>query len=162
MKKALFTMIVLCLMATATYAQQAKGEMAAKVHTGMTIEAGALQGIIGFEYRVAVADSWRIAPNFNIGGGRGLKFLDLTVDAHYVFRAADNRFSFYPIAGVGFYHTWYKVANFKTANNRIFANVGIGGQYDLTDNIGITAEVKNAWMADYNKGSFLVGCCYKF
>ncbi len=163
MKKLFLAMALICACSTMTFAQEAKGEMGVKIHTGMTSEIGAMQGLIGLEFRAAVADKWRIVPSFNIGGGRGLKYLDLTVDAHYVFRAAeDSRFSFYPIAGVGFFHTWTKSGAGKSVGNRFFANAGLGGQYDILENIAIIAEAKSTWTLDYNKGTFLVGVCYKF
>ena len=84
MKKVLFAIAMLCMVASSAFAQEEKGRMAVNVHAGISTTAGA-QGLAGVEFRVAVADKWRLAPQFNIGGGHDLKFFDVTVDAHYVF-----------------------------------------------------------------------------
>ena len=135
------------------FAQEEKGRMAVNVHAGISTTAGA-QGLAGVEFRVAVADKWRLAPQFNIGGGHDLKFFDVTVDAHYVFNYENSNFSFYPIMGLGFDHYWQKYAGYKSTANRIFLDLGIGGEYAINDFLSITA--------DMSKGMLLVGCSYKF
>lgn len=107
MKKVLFAIAMLCMVASSAFAQEEKGRMAVNVHAGISTTAGA-QGLAGVEFRVAVADKWRLAPQFNIGGGHDLKFFDVTVDAHYVFNYENSNFSFYPIMGLGFDHYWQK------------------------------------------------------
>ena len=102
MKKVLFAIAMLCMVASSAFAQEEKGRMAVNVHAGISTTAGA-QGLAGVEFRVAVADKWRLAPQFNIGGGHDLKFFDVTVDAHYVFNYENSNFSFYPIMGCVLY-----------------------------------------------------------
>lgn len=161
MKKVLFAIAVLCLTATQAFAQELKGDMGINVHAGISSTGGA-QGLAGVEFRVAVADGWRLAPQFNIGGGHDLKFFDITVDAHYVINTTLKNFSVYPIAGVGYDHYWQKFGGFKTTANRIFLDLGFGGEYAINEAISITAEVKSQWMVDTSKGMLLVGCTYKF
>lgn len=161
MKKVLFAIAMLCMVASSAFAQEEKGRMAVNVHAGISTTAGA-QGLAGVEFRVAVADKWRLAPQFNIGGGHDLKFFDVTVDAHYVFVIENSNFSFYPIMGLGFDHYWQKYAGYKSTANRIFLDLGIGGEYAINDFLSITAEMKSQWMTDMSKGMLLVGCSYKF
>ena len=113
MKKVLFAIAMLCMVASSAFAQEEKGRMAVNVHAGISTTAGA-QGLAGVEFRVAVADKWRLAPQFNIGGGHDLKFFDVTVDAHYVFNYENSNFSFYPIMGLGFDHYWQKYAGYQS------------------------------------------------
>lgn len=179
MKKVLFAIAVLCLTATQAFAQTAssgrafltttstspaqvkKGDMGINVHAGISSTGGA-QGLAGVEFRVAVADGWRLAPQFNIGGGHDLKFFDITVDAHYVINTTLKNFSVYPIAGVGYDHYWQKYQTYKSKANRIFLDLGFGGEYAINEAISITAEAKSQWMTNMSKGMLLVGCSYKF
>ena len=161
MKKVLFAIAVLCLTATQAFAHELKGDMGINVHAGISSTGGA-QGLAGVEFRVAVADGWRLAPQFNIGGGHDLKFFDITVDAHYVINTTLKNFSVYPIAGVGYDHYWQKFGGFKTTANRIFLDLGFGGEYAINEAISITAEAKSQWMTNMSKGMLLVGCSYKF
>ena len=78
MKKVLFAIAMLCMVASSAFAQEEKGRMAVNVHAGISTTAGA-QGLAGVEFRVAVADKWRLAPQFNIGGGHDLKFFDVSL-----------------------------------------------------------------------------------
>ncbi|MCD8287500.1 MAG: porin family protein [Porphyromonadaceae bacterium] len=100
-----------------------------------------------------------MAPQFNIGGGHDLKTLDVTVDAHYVFDCDNSDFSFYPIMGVGVAHYW-NGNSYK--DNRLFLDLGIGGEYAINDSFSIFAEVKSQWQTDYSKGNLVVGVSYKF
>ena len=179
MKKVLFAIAVLCLTATQAFAQTAssgrafltttstspaqvkKGDMGINVHAGISSTGGA-QGLAGVEFRVAVADGWRLAPQFNIGGGHDLKFFYITVDAHYVINTTLKNFSVYPIAGVGYDHYWQKYRTYKSTANRIFLDLGFGGEYAINEAISITAEAKSQWMTNMSKGMLLVGCSYKF
>lgn len=74
----------------------------------------------------------------------------------------NSNFSFYPIMGLGFDHYWQKYAGYKSTANRIFLDLGIGGEYAINDFLSITAEMKSQWMTDMSKGMLLVGCSYKF
>lgn len=161
MKKVLFAIALLCMTASQAFAQELKGDMGINVHAGISTTSGA-QGLAGVEFRVAVADGWRLAPQFNIGGGHDLKFFDITVDAHYVINTTLKNFSFYPIAGLGYDHYWQKHKTFKSTANRIFLDLGMGGEYVINESFAITAEVKSQWMVDASKGMLLVGCTYKF
>ena len=160
MKKVLFAIALLCMTASQAFAQELKGDMGINVHAGISTTSGA-QGLAGVEFRVAVADGWRLAPQFNIGGGHDLKFFDITVDAHYVINTTLKNFSVYPIAGLGYDHYWQKYGAYKATANRLF-DLGFGGEYAINESFAITAEVKSQWMVDTSKGMLLVGCTYKF
>ncbi len=165
MKKVLFAAALLCLIASNAFAQEEQGEMSVNVH-GTVSSLCSGQGLVGVEYRVAVADGWRLAPQFNIGGGNDLKTLDVTLDAHYVFDCENSDFSFYPIMGVGVAHYWWKGdilgSNIKFTDNRLFLDLGIGGEYAINDYFSVFAEVKSQWQTDYSKGNLVVGVSYKF
>ena len=68
----------------------------------------------------------------------------------------------YPIAGVGYDHYWQKYRTYKSTANRIFLDLGFGGEYAINEAISITAEAKSQWMTNMSKGMLLVGCSYKF
>ena len=161
MKKVLFAIAVLCLTATQAFAQELKGDMGINVHAGISTTGGA-QGLAGVEFRAAVADGWRLAPQFNIGGGHDQKFLDITLDAHYVINTTFKNFSVYPIAGIGYTHYWQKFINYKSTANRFFFEMGLGSEIALNDAISITVEAKNQWTINMSKGMLLVGYSYKF
>ena len=161
MKKVLFAIGLVCMTASQALAQELKGDMGTNVDGGISTTSGA-QGLAGVEFRVAVADGWRLAPQFNIGGGHDLKFFDITVDAHYVINTTLKNFSVYPIAGLGYDHCWQKYGAYKATANRLFLDLGFGGEYAINESFAITAEVKSQWMVDTSKGMLLVGCTYKF
>lgn len=87
--------------ASQAFAQELKGDMGINVHAGISTTRGA-QGLTGVEFRVAIADGWRLAPQFNIGGGNDLKFFDITVDAHYVINTTLKISRSTPLAGLGY------------------------------------------------------------
>lgn len=161
MKKVLFAIALLCMTASQAFAQELKGDMGINVHAGISTTRGA-QGLTGVEFRVAIADGWRLAPQFNIGGGNDLKFFDITVDAHYVINTTLKNLSVYPIAGLGYDHYWQKYRTYTSTANRIFLDLGFGGEYAISESFSITTEVKSQWMVDSSKGMLLMGCTYKF
>lgn len=46
--------------------------------------------------------------------------------------------------------------------SRFVFNIGVGGEYDLTDNLALNLEVKYQYMKDFNRMPITLGIAYKF
>ena len=46
--------------------------------------------------------------------------------------------------------------------SRFVFNVGVGGEYDITDNLALNLEVKYQYMKDFNRMPITLGIAYKF
>ena len=46
--------------------------------------------------------------------------------------------------------------------SRFVFNIGVGGEYDITDNIAVNLEIKYQYMKDFNRMPILLGVAYKF
>jgi len=46
--------------------------------------------------------------------------------------------------------------------SRFVFNIGIGGEYDITDNLAVNLEIKYQYMKDFNRMPILLGVAYKF
>lgn len=46
--------------------------------------------------------------------------------------------------------------------SRFVFNIGVGGEYDLTENLSLNLEIKYQYMKDFNRMPILLGVAYKF
>ena len=46
--------------------------------------------------------------------------------------------------------------------NKLFFNVGVGGQYDINDRLAVNLEIKYQYIKDFNRLPISLGVAYKF
>lgn len=100
--------------------------------------------------------------------GKGTDWFDVNLNAHYLFGLSEKVY-LYPIFGLT---TMFGYTNIKTDDDkftdkhfRFGANLGMGGQYNITDDFGVTLEAKYKLVSSSNKfGHFNValGCVVLF
>lgn len=163
MKKLLLSVALLLAGASSAVAQQ-KGDFVFSPTLSYQTESGHLG--LGAKARYSFTDKIRIE-------GEGLYYLpksagygdvktsafSLSVNGHYLLNIADM-FTFYPLAGLGYYHPMISNSNLKL-DGRLMFNVGAGAVLRLSPNFGIGAEFKYHMMKGANtpslSTSFLVG-----
>ena len=118
----------------------------------------------------------------------GLSMWDINANVHYLFDVAD-KIKVYPLAGLGltnwvssgidiyYYDDYSKMtrANYydfddyfndydsgSSTESKIAVNLGCGAQYELTDRVNLTAELKYQIISNFNQLVFGVGFAYKF
>lgn len=50
----------------------------------------------------------------------------------------------------------------STSASRFVFNIGVGGEYDVTDKIAVNLEIKYQYMKDFNRMPIVLGVAYKF
>jgi outer membrane protein X len=183
MKKLLCAICVACLGLTAS--AQRQGDVGFGVNFGVApvLEDGADFSNFGIGVKVqynitdpirlnVAADYWCESHNFSVG--------DVLMDVHYMIPVA-NRFSLYPLAGIGYgriKYTWgsndfydmgivgpdgYVIGNtFSQSLNRFLFDVGVGAEYNLTSNFAASLEIKYQYMKDFSRMPISIGFAYKF
>lgn len=113
-------------------------------------------------------------------------WFDVNINAHYLFHASDN-VSIYPIFGFAFMkgHTSFKWSDktddvaavnallgknysdlgkvsYSDHHFRFGCNLGVGAQYNITDDFGITLEAKYKLMKTFGNFNAALGCVVLF
>lgn len=171
MKRILTVFSVLAFGVGSVFAQ--KGEMA----VGANINYGT-EGSIGFgaKYRYNILDALRIEPSFDYYvGEHSINMFDINVNAHYLFDVVD-KVKVYPLFGLGF-TSWgvsgnfagddgamdeYMEASSSSRLNKIAVNIGVGGEYLLSEKIAINLEMKYQIISNFNQFVIGAGVAYKF
>lgn len=109
--------------------------------------------------------------NYYLGGSTNEGMIDANINAHYLFRVAP-KVNVYPLIGLGYasckYNTFsvdYNTLETEegTVNEGKFAvNVGVGGEYQLTDKWALDAELKYQIISGFGQLVIGVGVAYKF
>ena len=116
----------------------------------------------------------------------GLSMFDLNANVHYLFDVA-KKVKVYPLVGIG-YTAWKSDISWdfgddyedfiipgssfnlddedldigSTTDGRFAVNLGVGGQYELTDRINLNVEAKYQIISHYSQFVFGVGASYRF
>lgn len=138
--KKIFVTLMLCVMTIAASAQVKSVDVKADLRGDFGLGAGVTLGL---------ADKIDLAPRFNYyfaDGGSNLFTID--GDFHYNFNVAD-KFDVYPIAGLVYLHA--------TDFNKLGVNLGVGGKYQIKDNLGLFIEAKYQWVDGWDDTYFSLG-----
>ena len=153
----------------------------------MTAQAQEKENAIGFNYAYMTGSN--NVSNFGIGvkydrflsealriEGRGTYFFkqeknhtnwfDLSANFHYLFNVAEKT-NVYPIFGFStmFGHTGFEVPGGEKVSDshaRFGCNSGVGAQYNITDDFGVTFEAKYKIMKDFGNFNLAIGCVVLF
>lgn len=189
--KKIFIAMCMALIGLCATAQE-KGDMAVGVNLGVApcLESGtSVTNIgVGAKFQYNVSDPIRLEAAFDYGfKNKGVDVMTIGINAHYIFKVA-NKISVYPLVGIGYAHCkatatgipdmdeidWGHIANgdadiddFGTKSesgsaNKLFFNVGVGGQYDINDRLAVNLEIKYQYIKDFNRLPISLGVAYKF
>lgn len=138
--KKMFVTLMLCIMTIAASAQLKTVDVKADLRGDFGLGAGVTFGLL---------EKIDLAPRFNYYfAGEGANLFTIDADVHYNFDVAD-KFNVYPIAGLVYLHA--------TDFNKIGVNLGVGGQYQITDKFGAFVEAKYQWVDGWDDTYFSLG-----
>lgn len=107
---------------------------------------------------------------------KGASMFDIAVNAHYLVNIGESGFRIYPLVGIGYANigvdtyvidgdSWddYLDIHSKTCHyNRFLFNLGIGGEFNITDHLTLGAELKYQYINDFSRFPITVGLSYRF
>jgi len=123
---------------------------------------------LGVQGRYNLTDNIRLAPDVMFFFPKDkVTGLDVNLNAHYVFRFPGERFSVYPLVGIGMQNNFYgkdSDANPKDkayTKTKLAFNLGGGISYNVTERGFLNAEIKFMF-GDDDSAVFLLGYGYRF
>lgn len=154
-------MALLCAVGVSSAAFAAGGDMALGVQ--MSHASSANQLGLGVKFQCELVDAFRIEPSFNYYfENANWSAWDVNVNLHYVINVV-NKFDVYPLAGIG-YSNWKLDLGSDTSYNqdRFAFNLGAGAEFDISDRIALTAELRYQVMKTYGQMATSLGVKYRF
>lgn len=180
MKKFLTFAIALILGMGASQAQDLQGESAAgiKLLYGTEIESMG----VGIDYQYCFIDHLRGEVGFNYFFEHNhTNWMDVNVNAHYVFSMMDHKLFLYPLVGLNYTMAKVKVPEFeyveidengnmvttKTSStsyeeNHIGLNVGAGAEYKFNDHFSAGLEYRHTIIRKVDQGIIGLNLHYHF
>lgn len=164
--KKLLLLLACVLMSVGAYAQHKQGQSAVGLNIGYNFNDGGGLGdgnaMIVFDYRYSITDEVRIAPSLTyLVKNDQLSAWAIDVNAHYLFQLSDM-FGFYPLAGLSL-SFWKQDLGLVSVNETYFgANIGLGGEFYLTDAITLGLEAKYNIVKDVDAAALAVRIGYTF
>lgn len=118
--------------------------------------------VIGIDYRYSVTDNWRVAPSISyMAKSHGLSAVAIDVNAHYLFSLSDM-FGFYPLVGLDLSFWRVGMGHLHDNRTRLGANIGLGGEYYLSDFLTLGLEFKYNAMKTFDAAVLGVRFGYTF
>lgn len=136
---------------------------------------------IGVKYDYSLSEALRVEPSFIFYFDNDkISQKDASINFHYLFNLdAEEKFHLYPIFGFStlFGHERnvakidkqgnpvYKDGVLQTENDSFFrfgCNLGVGVQYDITDDFGLVGECRYKIAKDFGQTAIAVGCVVTF
>ena len=115
---------------------------------------------LGAQLQYEFATNWRVAPEFiYFFKDEGLSALNVNLNVHYVIPTSTT-FAVYPL--VGFTYAHYMPDGPVDDIDRCGANVGMGAQYELKNNLYFFSEERFQIMKDFNQSVTVLGLKYTF
>ena len=153
MKKVIF--MVLFALASAVASAQSIG---VRTLFGSEIESIGI-GVMGqYEF----TDRVRGAVSFDAYiKNKGRSMWDFNVDGHYLFPIVD-RLTVYPIGGITYINDNYSKDDHSSTTHRFGINAGAGADYELTEDLSLTAETKFQLVNGFNQAVASIGIVYNF
>ena len=166
-KKLLASLMLILLSANFTYAVE-KGEKSMGFRGGYTTNNQSAVAGIYFQY--AFSSHFRLAPDVSYTfRNNGTDAYSINLNAHVPFSFSENRFAFYPLAGLD-YTSWNirgrkeldENDDAKSRVDRLGFNFGAGIEYYAKPTLKLAFETKYRAMRDFGSGVFTVSIGYIF
>lgn len=189
MKKVIIALCMLLSGAMASFAQE--GQMAAGINLGVApvIETGGPTNFgLGAKFQYNITDPIRVEADLEYWfKAKEMSVFDVYANVHYLIPIVD-KLKLYPMAGIGYANIHMSTPKIEipdipnipgipglddilgelddidtSANaSRFLFNIGIGAEYDLTDNLTANFEFYYQYMKDFNRLPIKLGIAYKF
>lgn len=182
--KKFFLFVCIALAGLCATAQE-KGDMAVGVNLGVapSLESDlkATNFGIGAKFQYNVTDPIRVEADVDYWfKSKGVSVFEISANVHYLFSVMDN-LKVYPLAGIGYgnismdamdvvdlgpmasvIQAYMPQVDTSESASRFLFNVGVGGEYSVTENIAVGLEIKYQYMKDFNRLPIKLGVTYKF
>lgn len=170
--------LALCVAMSSLCALAESGDMAAGLNLNYGIGLGDYKFNnpgIGVKYQYSFSDVIRAQASFNYGfKNKGVSCWDVTADVHYLFNVSEN-IRVYPLVGIGyaklkasgdvkFVDSEGEISSAEASSSlgRMLVNLGVGGEYLLTENWSVNLEVKYQYRKDFGALPVSLGVSYRF
>lgn len=173
MKKYLLTALIAFFTCSFAASAQEKGDMAVGVDLGFapcfTKNFNTITNFgIGVKYQYNITDPIRLEADLEYWlKNRQLSVFDVTANVQYLVGLSD-KWNIYPTAGIGIGHVSVGTKFFEgfatggQSWDKFLFNIGIGGEYKLSDNLSIDAQFKYQYMQHFSRLPIQVGLLYRF
>ena len=149
--KKLFFVISMMLMSVATFAQQ--GTCVAGAHASFLLENNKNIGIgalVGYE----VIDNLRGVAEFDYYLKKDyVSGWEVDVNAEYLFKLADGKFTIYPLVGVNLFGQKVEFMGASESDSKLGMNIGGGVEFKLLPSLALKCEYN--YKTQYDGASFL-------
>jgi hypothetical protein len=166
------------------HASSGQGISGDKIRLGGDLAFGSEIKNIGFNIlgTYDIIDNIRIAPNFTfflpskdefISWSQKTSMWELNIDVHYLLPVKADKIYIYPLAGFNTAFLTYtgtaKDSNlignptfeYKNTNTDFGLNIGVGGDYHITDQLGALLELRYA-ISNFHQFVIKAGVAYRF
>ncbi len=166
--KKLLLIIVAMLFVSAASAQ--KGTMSAGLNFnyGFAYTGGEFSNIgIGAKFQYSFTDHLRVEPAFTYYLKKDyISVWDFMANVHYLILKPENKFNFYPAAGLGVVGVKVSIKelgeDFSASSTKFGFNIGGGAEYKLSEAFSLGAEIKYHIVSGFNHAVIQVGVKYNF
>ena len=191
MKKVIIALCMLLTGAVASYAQEGQMAVGINLGVAPCLETGGPTNFgLGAKFQYNVTDPIRVEANLEYWfKAKEVSVFDVYANIHYLIPIAD-KFKLYPLAGIGYANLHMSTPKIEipdipnipgipgldlddilgeledvddSANaSRFLFNIGVGAEYDITDNLTANFEFYYQYMKDFNRLPIKLGIAYKF
>lgn len=189
MKKVIIALCLFLTGAVASFAQE--GRMAAGINLGVApvLETGGPTNFgLGAKFQYNVTDPIRVEADIEYWfKAKNASVFDIHANVHYLIPIID-KLKVYPLVGIGYGNIHISSPKIQMPNipnipgvdlsgmlkevesaydtsenaSRFLFNIGVGADYDITDNLTANLEIKYQYMKDFNRMPISIGIAYKF
>lgn len=157
MKKLLLSLIVIAL-SMGAFAQTGSKEIMPRL--GYQTESERFS--LGVEGRYSLTENIRLAPALDFFFPKDhLTGLDVNFNVHYVL-PLEGGFKFYPLVGLNVMNNRFSFGGESIADTQFGFNLGLGGQYDITDNGYLNLEFKYTFVEGKDPAHITLGYGVRF
>ena len=181
MKKLFLTMLI-AMVSVCAFAQKGQKAIGANLSYTPCLEDGIKVNNFGiaakFQYNLTDALRSELAVGYDLKD-KEIGFFTAAANFHYLINVGE-KLKVYPIVGVGYarmdYGLWEDLYDLfdddegddvegddgMPSKNKLLVNAGAGAEYELTEKISLSAEVKYQYIKDACRLPISIGISYKF
>ena len=143
--KKIFLAVALLAMGSSAFAQP-KGDLS--LGANLAFQTSGSDIGIGAKARYGLSERVRLDAGLTYFLPKAsVSSLELAVNAHYLFPLKDSKFTLYPLAGLGYYHT---LVSGGLSAGKFLADFGGGASYKLSEGLSLGAEAKYLLVSGLN------------
>ena len=117
---------------------------------------------LGAQVQIEPITNWRLAPEFiYFFKNDGMSGLNVNLNLHYVIPTSQS-FAIYPLVGFSYGHYKWDALFGDASDDRCGANVGVGAQYRIKNQLYFFTEERFQIMKDFNQSVTALGFKYAF